>query len=224
MLSTFRSLGVLVRAGHILRPMDDIDFHLETAVLSALALVPVVGGSLSVIAERTRERSRANIAEAGRAAIEEIGDADLLVERLRDDERLAYLFLNALEAAERTALRGKRRLLGRVIGRAAKDAALLDESELLAAALRDLDAPHLQALADVEQALKANRRTQPLVVVNEIMQKYPAPIRAALRRHGLVKEVTTYDYAGMFDGLTDFGSALLEDIRRADAEADTQPG
>jgi len=164
------------------------------------------------------ERSRRNVAETGAAAIEEAGDAELFLERVGQDERLAYMLLNAAEAAERTSLGEKRRLLGRVVGRAAKDPALIDESELLTAALRDLDVPHLQALAELEEAFRTNRGTLKTLIAKEVMDRYPAPIAAALRRHGLVNEVTTMDYAGLFDELTDFGRLLLQDLRRASAD------
>ena len=198
--------------------MGDARHHTETAILAAVSAIPYVGGPLALIAERTMDRSRTNIAEAGAAAIQEAGDPELFLDRVEQDERLAYMLMNAVEAAERTSLGAKRRLLGRVVGRAAKDPALIDESELLTAALRDLDGPHLQALAELEEAFRANRGRLKTLVAKEVMDRYPAPIAAALRRHGLVSEVTTVDYSGLFDNLTDFGRLLLHDLLHASAE------
>jgi hypothetical protein len=197
--------------------VGDARHHAETALLAAMSAIPYVGGPLALVAQRTMERSRENVAETGAAAIEEAGDAELFLQRVREDERLAYMLLNAAEAAERSSLVEKRILLGRVVGRAAKDPALIDESELLTAALRDLDAPHLQALAELEEAFRTNRDRLKTLVAKEVMDRYPAPIAAALRRHGLVTEVTSFDYAGLFDDLTDFGRSLLRDLRRASA-------
>ena len=198
--------------------MGDARHHTETALLAAVSAIPYVGGPLALVAERTMDRSRSNVAETGAAAIEEAGDPELFLQRVEQDERLAYMLLNAAEGAERTSLAAKRRLLGRVVGRAAKDSARIDESELLMSALRDLDVSHLEALAELEEAFRTNQGRLKTLVAKEVMDRYPAPIAAALRRHGLVNEVTTFDYAGLFDDLTDFGRLLLHDLRRASAE------
>lgn len=204
--------------------MGDAQYHAETALLAAVSLIPWVGGPLAIVAERTMERSRSNVAETGAAAIAEVGDPELFLQRIQQDERLAYMLLNAAEAAERSSLAAKRRLLGRVVGRAARDPALIDEGELLVAALSDLDVPHMRALADLDEAFKANRDRLKTLVSKEVMDRYPAPIAAALRRHGLVNEVTTVDYSGLFDDLTDFGRLLLRDLRRASVDEHATEG
>jgi hypothetical protein len=202
--------------------VSDARHHTETALLAAVSAIPYVGGPLALVAERTIERSRSNVAETGVAAIEEAGDPELFLQRVSDDERLAYMLLNAAEAAERTSLAAKRRLLGRVVGRAARDPAPIDESDLFTAALRDLDAPHLRVLAELEKAFQADQGRLKTLVAKEVMDRHPAPIAAALRRHGLVNEVATWDYAGLFDDLTDFGRKLLDDLRRANADEHTK--
>lgn len=191
----------------------DLRYAAETALVAAASAIPVVGGPISVVLDRTLQRTRQNIVEVAQAAVDEVGVADALVDRLESDERLAYLLLNAAEAGERTSMAAKRRLLGRAVGRAARDGARIDESEFQVRALRDLDVPHVQAMSDIEEQTRRRDGTNPVIVVREALERYPAPIRAALIQHGLVEQASTWDDMNAISGLNDFGAQLLEDLR-----------
>lgn len=202
---------------------SDLAYDAETAVLAGLALIPGVGGSLAVVAERTARRTRENIAEAGQAALSEAGDANAFIEGLRTDERLGYLFLSACEGAARTALAQKRRLLGILVGRAVHDDAQVDESELMLTVLRDLEGPHVRALSELGDlppwpsdgsADESDRRTEVIHATRDILANYPAPVAATLLRSGVVRDVEGYD-RNYPAGLNSFGEKLLADLRDA---------
>lgn len=190
----------------------DLRYAAETALVAAASAVPIVGGPIAIVLDRTLQRTRQNVVEVAQAAVYEAG-AEALVERLEDDERLAYLLLNAAEAGERTSMAAKRRLLGRAVGRAARDTARIDESELQVRALRDLDVPHVQALSHIEEQTRRQAGSNPVAAVSEALKRYPAPIRAALIQHGLVEQASTWDDMNAISGLNDFGTRLLEDLR-----------
>lgn len=124
---------------------DDPPSRGETAIRAAVRLVPSVGESLGIAVDDALDRRKARAQEtAGRVEIE-VGDDALLLERL-EDERVQMLFAGALEAAMRSRVDAKRRLLARVVARAVMDGAQVDEAELVTTALAQLDAPHVRAL------------------------------------------------------------------------------
>lgn len=190
----------------------------ETAMLALVAAIPVAGGSLSVILGRTLERSRENIHEIVQEAAASAGATEALVARVEEDERLSYLLLHALEAGERTTMAEKRRVLGQAVGRASRDPSLISDSELQVRALRDLDVPHVAAMAAIVAALESHPGMRPGMVVREALAGYPAPIIAALVRNGLVEPESTWDDMAGIKGLNAFGGRLLSDLKsRADA-------
>jgi hypothetical protein len=74
--------------------------------------------------------------------------AEEIVQRLNEDERLADMLNRALRAAARTGLGSKRRALSMVLANAISDAddARIDEAELLVAALAQLEAAHVRVI------------------------------------------------------------------------------
>lgn len=70
-----------------------------------------------------------------------------LAARLSEDPEFAALFETALEASARSAHDQKVRLLARVVAQAANDTASVDDAELVAATIRELEPAHVRALA-----------------------------------------------------------------------------
>lgn len=163
-------------------------------------------GLLVITADRM-DRAR----ETAQAAADEAGGIDVLVDRLHLDEYIQVLTLEGLELAARTADARKRRLAGKVIGRAARDSAMIDVAHLVTRALRGLDAPHLHALVQIRAIEVAHApdesRTFPEVVlqdkdpgerqrramdeVRSYTLSLPDPVRAVLLGEGVVREGTS---------------------------------
>lgn len=180
----------------------------STVVRAGLSAIPFVGGPLEVLVSDTIERRQARVMETGELARETVGDDDAFVKRLQEDPVLADMLVEASETASRTALSAKRRAMGRVVGNAVRDDALIEEGQLLLAALRDLEAPHFLLLARIEAGEQQNLAAVPL----------PEPVRSGLVRHGAVETVGTYGGGQAVTGLTSFGRRLLDLVRAEDLD------
>lgn len=169
-----------------------------------------------------------------------VGDEDVLMNRIQEHEDLDVLVTDALEAAARTALENKRILLGRVAGRAVLDDSEIEDSQLIAAALRELDAPHIRALEglrrtedeiDGEARAQANEardeesdteKTEVAwsnryhSVVGEAVRRAgdrePIPVRATLVRTGTVLPATVLGGGASIYRVSDFGRRLLGEL------------
>jgi hypothetical protein len=100
-------------------------------------------------AERIRERWNRNAAETLADAAEASGEPveDLLIKAVSDDRR-HELLARALGIAQDTALRNKRRALGRALAAGiVGDDARIDDELLFIRAIADLDEPHIRLLA-----------------------------------------------------------------------------
>lgn len=109
------------------------------------------------------------------------GDEQRLVRGIQQSEDIDILVIDALEAAARTSLADKRLLLGRVIGRAVLDDALIDDAQLITAALREVDAVHIRALERLRRAeddIAAEARQRPT------RRATPSRTRSRPRPHG----------------------------------------
>ena len=82
---------------------------------ATLAAIPAVGGTLQVIYEDVRTRYVYRTARTVNQVAELTG-VDHLEARLRDNPEVEALFVEAVEAASRTGLEAKRRLLAQTVG------------------------------------------------------------------------------------------------------------
>lgn len=189
----------------------------ETALKAALSLVPVVGGALATVfgdeMDRRRERAR-ETAEVVAGSV----DADELVSRLRDDQRLAALFAQAVEVGARTTLSEKRRAMADAVSRAVLDTARVDESQLIVAALSDLDVPHLRELEAFRRTVDAadpDRENAAARMLETSASGMISPIEAALVRHGCIWSASLSVMGGSIThwGVTRFGRALLDELK-----------
>ncbi len=86
--------------------------------------------------------------------------------RLEEDPEVEALVIEGLEAASRTGLDAKRKLLARVLAQAVTDDSKVERSQLIVQALRDIDAPHVRSLARIaaverrEEALLKEERAR----------------------------------------------------------------
>jgi hypothetical protein len=123
---------------------------------------------------------------------------------------------------------GKRRLLGRALANAFLDEALVDDADLLAGILAGIDTPHIAALARLRQVEITAREAGELPVRAQYAERPVVdPLReAGEREHPLVLGVLATqglidvtggfgDSEARFRGVTQFGAALLDDLRQA---------
>jgi hypothetical protein len=141
--------------------------------------------------------------------------------------------VNALESAGRTGYEPKRRLLGRVVINAALDAATIDHSQLIALALRDLEAPHVRALERIriavdtveldpllsppaplgEEEVRAELGRWQSEAAIEAGSRELEPVIAALIRTGVAISATVLDAGLSVNSVTKFGRELLDELR-----------
>lgn len=121
------------------------------AAIEATAGVPLIGpglsGALRVVYDDVVARRQARVAETVEDIATGAGGPQNLAARLEESPQLDAMFGRAVEAAARTGLEAKRRLLARAVVAAACDDAKLDDSELMIDTLAQLDSSHVMALA-----------------------------------------------------------------------------
>jgi hypothetical protein len=188
----------------------------DTTARATLAATPVVGGPARGTFADVRAR---RVAAAGKtiASIIEITGQPALEQSLERDPVVEALFVNAVDAAIRTGLEAKRRLLVQVVGDAVADEAKIDESVLLAGVLAELDVPHirrLKALAEEWAAAQENPDEAGTFGTSQVWRATPVPIRAALVRTGTaIPETRTFDgkqWPNRQEGISDFGLQVID--------------
>lgn len=185
----------------------------------ALAAIPSVGGPMEIIYSHVRAR-QASKAEEVMAEIAGATGADRLLERISEDPYVEALFVNAMNAALRTGLDAKRRLLARAVSAAVLDDAKLEESQLIADVLEQLDVPHAIALARLADEWEEAQRGDPEAVTwgtSEVWSNVLAPVRAALVRTGTAnlspRPLVALTGPHRQEGITDFGLEVIEALR-----------
>lgn len=186
-----------------------------------------IGDALEVVVGDAIARRHERIREAAQQVVAHSQDPERLVQRLSCDERLAGMFLSALETASRTHLEAKRHLIARVVARATEDDARIDEADRLITALRALDSPHFRALERIRIAEDESRhrveaegtpesKSESSIVgdaVREVSGDEPEPIRSVLIRTGVAVPATVYGGGIVIYRISDFGRKLLDDLR-----------
>jgi hypothetical protein len=183
-----------------------------------------------------RKRASARSQVFVQTVIENSGlDGEGLAARLRDDAGFAALFEAALEAGMRSAHDRKVQLLARVVAQAANDTATVDDAELVASTIRELELPHVRALAILgdyklqnpdasgvaavlesmaglrtRQPGKASGSSQVLQALMGVSADVADSVSATVEREGLVWN----DPPGFGAwGITDYGRRILDLLR-----------
>jgi hypothetical protein len=157
-----------------------------------------------------------------------IGDLQTAVDeqsfaRAMEHPETEAMFGWALRAAAETGVAAKRRMLSRVVAQAMNDDARVDEAQLFVAALRELDGPHLRALARLNAADQRADGGERAEALTQVWEAEPVPVRAALIRTGCsTATVESIALNLMFvpapTPVTEFGRQLLTWILAEDAE------
>jgi hypothetical protein len=215
-------------------PLSDPPSPVETTAKALVSLVPVVDSPALVIWEDLRERVIARMDVTATEILEAV-NADDLARRMAESPEFEALVVNALERASRTGYEPKRRLLGRVVINAALDDAMVDRSQLVEIALRDLDAPRVRALERIRSEYDAvhdpgedekldegrgspatqimlNRRAD---VAIEASRREPAAVVAVLIRTGVAEPAMMGGGGIGVARVTKFGRDLLSELRDA---------
>lgn len=193
----------------------------ETIVKMALSAVPYVGGSLTVLYDDVRSRRLAKLEQSVQAIADATG-LEALVHRLDESPEIEALFVEALDAAARTASEAKRALLTRVVTEAVSDDAKIEPGQLIVQAFRDLDSPQIRALARLRAVeVKAerehgsttvDRRDEVGSAVTAAGRLEPDPVVAALVRTGVVHPAALYGGGLAVYGVSPFGRMLLLEL------------
>ncbi|MCM4083896.1 hypothetical protein [Paractinoplanes hotanensis] len=125
--------------------------------LAGAALTPVLERAFVYLDKRFFRQRMVNAAEtladAAQAAGVEDDEFEMFVEKLARDEQHRELLARVLSAAQDSAMRDKRRALGRVLANAADDTGTKVDSELAdARVIADLDAVHIRVLRIMSEA------------------------------------------------------------------------
>lgn len=200
--------------------IQDVPDRLDTTLEALAALSPRVGKALAVIGRDVRARRDERAREAIDSALDEAGaDGEALAAHLGEDERLADLFAHAVEAAQRTRLQAKRRMLGRVAARAAYEHVIVDHAEFIVDALVQLDEPHIAALTRLrllEHEVAASGKDPDRLGIEADRWPEPTPVTARLEAVGCIKHPETYAGLGGSWKLTEFGRELLAELDAPD--------
>ena len=191
----------------------------ETVAKALAAVVPWVGAGLQVVVEDALARRHARARQTAHEIIEATG-GDALVDRLSASPELDALFAEALEAAMRTGHEAKRRTLARVVINAVTDDARVDESQLLAMALGQLEGPHIRALARL-RAAELGAPGEPLDASfdkgNAVSDQQPKAVISVLIATGTVVPTTFVGGGIGACAVTDLGRLLIADLEAADS-------
>lgn len=135
--------------------------------------------------QQSRQQGEAVLAEAA----EVVGGVDELAELIAASPRRVQLAGQAVAAGSATTMEDKIRALGRCLAAGLDDDALVDPQLLIAAALADIEAPHVKVLRILaEQAPPAAHWTaEELAVARPELAAVVAPVLATLLRHGLIE-------------------------------------
>lgn len=221
------SVAVLTAGAGLLGP--DIG---AVATAASPALAALFSRVLHPLGEHRIRHAAEVIEDAADAAG---GPVEQLIEKALADERREELFARTLTIGQDTALREKRRALGRALAAGiAGDDAKIDEELLFIRAVADIDTPHIRLLA-----MLANERILPGVESGSVFfgawslatmaardpglgEAIPV-LLATLESHGLVSTVqssTPWQASRAGYEVTDVGRVLLDRLTAEGSGAD----
>ena len=123
---------------------------LVTSMVPSIA-IPTAGvvAALQAFGTKLNEHQEARITEAVHEASRTAGiTPEDVISQCMDDEDHMLLFTEAVDAARRTRLRSKPRLLGRSLGNLLTDHALIDHEAIWIRILSAVEPPHVRVLAE----------------------------------------------------------------------------
>lgn len=205
-------------------------------VISAgLSAIPMVGGPLQTVFDAIEERTRHRAETTTREICESVGGADTVLSRIDKNPELEPLLSQAIEAATRTSMEAKRRLLAQAAAAALEDDQKVEPASLIVATLSQLEPVHIHALVRLAKAAKSSPdqdEIQRREVMRAASKVEPVPVLAALIQTGVAIATTTVWHGNgtgtpaeesghiLIHDVSDFGHRLLAYLRAADAGAE----
>ncbi len=192
-------------------------FALATGLPSGTSAV------LATIGEGIRERYRSRAESYATTVIERVG-AEPFRDAIENDPELEALFLSALNTATASGLDAKRLYLAQVVANAFTSDEPIDIARLKADALRELDGPHIRALARLKRADDENQSAPGLddAILQSALREEPAPVLAVLARTGVLRQGSEMRANGLasipraetlsITGVNAFGRELLAEL------------
>lgn len=95
----------------------------------------MVGGPVQTVFDAVEERIRHRAEETASEICEEVGGADTVLSRINENPELEPLLTQAIEAATRTGMEAKRRLLARAAAAAFENDDNIERASLIVSAL-----------------------------------------------------------------------------------------
>lgn len=222
----------LVEAACHVQPVSKPRPVLVVLASAGLSGIPIVGGPIQTLFDAVAERIRYRAETTAREICDDVGGVDIVLSRIDENPELEALLTQAIEAATRTAMEAKRRLLAQAAAAAFNDDDKVKPASLIVSTLAELEPVHISALRRLAEAATSSQGQTDDGPRGEVMraasEAEPVPVLAALIQTGAVIPVTTVwrgDGTGMpaersghllIHDVSDFGYRLLAHLRAAD--------
>ena len=222
------------KAGLTLLALGAAAAGMPAGMQSAALAVGILPAFLEYIQDAPR-RAWSRVKEATDEAVDVFGnDAEQLLERIRSNDRLLWLFDGTVDAAARASTEQKARALGRALaeGALASDDAQLDQAALMTRIISDVEPIDIRVL-EVFSDLRHGRSLPPEDVAVPASNGFPACLYGddlaglasldpvvvdgplgVLRRHGLIAEGVIDANRGAAWCVTELGDRLLDYLLR----------
>jgi hypothetical protein len=210
--------------------------EVQMVIRAAASTVPVIG---PLIGEYVIDRYGSNLRRAADfvrdASHTADVDADTFLRKVADDEGLQELFDTCMQAACRTRLSDKRRVLARVVGKGWQNiqADAIDQSILVANAIADLEPVDIRGLMRIDEVVPKLEQMERVPGVDPARIGLGSDIHvvlAKLERNGLIRWVPGVKPDRDFHGarlwmMTTFGTRVLAYIKavRQEQLGDEEP-
>jgi hypothetical protein len=195
---------------------DDAPSVSSTVIRAVIAAVPYVGGPFEVIVSDWRARQAAK-AEQTIADVLAVTGEDQLRARLGSVAEVEAVFVEGVQAAIKTGVEAKRRLLAKAVANAVVDDARIDESWLIADVLSQLDVPHIRALDRLLREWERGPEPGDRAGWSGVWRNLPEPIKATLVRTGTAtptpQSFVLSDTPQFIEGITVYGRELIRQLR-----------
>lgn len=201
-------------------------------ISGGLSAIPVVGGPAQTLFDAIAERVRYRAETTAREICDSVGGPDTVLSRIDENPELETLLSQAIEAAARTSMEAKRRLLARAAAAAFDNEENVEPASLIVSALSELEPVHIRALARLAEAAQAPQHPDESgrgEAIKAASKAESVPVVAALIQTGVAIASTAIwrgDGTGLGAGgesgyllihdVSDFGRRLLAHLRAAD--------
>ena len=208
---------------------------IAVVISAGLSAIPVVGGPVQTVFDAIAERVRYRAEITAREICESVG-ADTVLTRIGENPELEALLTQAIEAATRTGMEAKRRLLARAAAAALQDDEKVDPASLIISVMSQLEPVHIRALARLAAASTSSRdsdekqRSQAMIAASEaeavpvlatlIQTGVAIPTAMVSQFNGTIAPAAGIGGSVLVHNVSTFGYSLLGQLRAADEDSE----